>query len=206
MHIALCSNDLLHRMLISAKASNDRQSRANLIVFREELEIRLGVVANGALVGCRLADNNMSAVGALPDTVAVTRENDLILDVLQEFAIALLVVLLDSTDLLELLGNLVKALSTCLGSHAGVHIGPLSIFAGSSIGKVGSGVADLATVEIFVPEFGVLFFVGSRLFEDLANLYITVFLCLRSEESVLVASHRLASKRLKEVLLSLCSF
>ena len=205
MHIVLCLNDQQIRMLI-ALCLNDRQSRANLIVFRQKLEVSLGVVANRTLVGSRLADNDMSAVGTLPDTVAFTRENNLILNVLQEFAIALLVVLLDSTDLLELFGNLVKALSTCLGSHAGVHIGPLGIFAGSSIGKVGGGVADLATVEIFVPEFGVLFFVGSRLFEDLANLYITVFLCLGSEESVLVASHRLASKRLKEVLLSLCSF
>ena len=183
-----------------------QKSNLRSVVLCEKLEIRLSVVANGALVGSRLADNDMSAVGTLPDTVAFTRENNLILDVLQEFAIALLVVFLDSTDLLELLGNLVKALSTCLGSHAGVHVGPLGIFAGSSIGKVGSSVADLATVEVFVPEFGVLFFVGSRLFEDLANLYITVFLCLGSEESVLVASHRLASKRLKEVLLSLCSF
>ena len=109
------------------------------------------MVANGALVGCLLADDDMAAVGALPDAVALAREDHLVLDVLQQFAITLLVVFLNSADHLEFLRYLVKALCACFGCHACVHVRPLGVLAFSRSQQVGSCVADLAAVQVFVP-------------------------------------------------------
>ena len=46
--------------------------RTLLVILRFDLEICLWMVANGANFRCRLADNNVSAVGALPNAVAFT--------------------------------------------------------------------------------------------------------------------------------------
>ena len=59
------------------------------------MEISLCVVANGTLFRSSLADNDMAAVGALPDAITFAREDNLILDVLEEFTVTLLVVFLD---------------------------------------------------------------------------------------------------------------
>ena len=53
------------------------------------------MVADWANLRSLLAYYDMSAFRALPDAVAVTREDELVLYVLQELAITLLVVLLD---------------------------------------------------------------------------------------------------------------
>ena len=45
-----------------------------------------------------------------------------------------------------------------------------------------------------------LFLVGCGLLEDLGDLYITVFLCLRSEICILVARLRFACKRFHQVI------
>lgn len=68
-----------------------------LIVFCLQLEVRLRVLANRAELRSLLAYNDVTAVAALPDAIAVAREHYAVLNVLQEFAIALLVMLLDST-------------------------------------------------------------------------------------------------------------
>ena len=53
------------------------------------------MVADRTNLWSLLAYYDMTAVRALPDAVAVTREDELVLHVLQELAITLLVVLLD---------------------------------------------------------------------------------------------------------------
>ena len=68
------------------------------------------MVADGALLGSLLADDDMATVGALPDDVAIFREDALAPDVVEQLAIALLVLLLNLGHTLELLGNLVEAL------------------------------------------------------------------------------------------------
>ena len=53
-----------------------------LVVLGLDLEVALRVVAGGADLWCLLADDDMSAVGALPDDIAFAREDHGILDVL----------------------------------------------------------------------------------------------------------------------------
>ena len=61
------------------------------------------MVAGGTNLRCLLADNDMPAVAALPDHITLAREYHSILDVLQQLAIALLVMLLDGTHEFEFL-------------------------------------------------------------------------------------------------------
>ena len=68
---------------------------AALKVFRLNLEVALRMVAGGTDLGSLLADDDMAAVAALPDHIAFAREYNSILDVLQQLAIAFLVMFLD---------------------------------------------------------------------------------------------------------------
>ena len=80
------------------------------------------MVANGALFGSSLADNNMAAVGALPNAITFTREDNLILDVLEQFAVTLFVVFLDLCYHRKLGSNLDKSLFFSLFRHACIHV------------------------------------------------------------------------------------
>ena len=59
------------------------------------MEVALRMVAGGTDLGSLLADDDMAAVAALPDHITLTREDHRILDVLQQLAIAFLVMFLD---------------------------------------------------------------------------------------------------------------
>lgn len=67
------------------------------------------MLANRAKLRSLLAYNDVTAVAALPDAIAVAREHYAVLNVLQEFAVTLLVVLLDSTDATHSGSNLCEA-------------------------------------------------------------------------------------------------
>ena len=70
------------------------------------------------------ADNDMSAVGALPYAVAVAGKDQLILDIPEQPAVAFLVLLLDCADHLKQVRDVVEALLTRLfgkGSYMSVH-------------------------------------------------------------------------------------
>ena len=58
------------------------------------------------------ANHDMSAVGALPYAVAVAGKDQLVLDVLQQPAVAFLVLLFDCADHLKQVCNMVEALLT----------------------------------------------------------------------------------------------
>ena len=73
-----------------------------LIVLCADFKIALGMVAGGADLGSLCADDDMPAVAALPDLDLALRENFSRLDIVQQGAIALLVVLLDCGDQAEL--------------------------------------------------------------------------------------------------------
>ena len=64
-------------------------------VLRLDLEVALRMVAHGTHFRRLLADDDMSAVAALPDDITLAREHHSILDVLQQLAIAFLVMFLD---------------------------------------------------------------------------------------------------------------
>jgi len=53
------------------------------------------MVAGGTDLGSLLADDDMAAVAALPDDITLARKDHRILDVLQQLAIAFLVMFLD---------------------------------------------------------------------------------------------------------------
>ena len=67
------------------------------------------MVAHGAHFGGLLAHHDVAAVAALPDGIAVAREDDLVLDVLQELAVALLVGTLDGCYAAHGFGDVVES-------------------------------------------------------------------------------------------------
>ena len=186
---------------IPGQAGNDEK----LIIFRLELEVALGVVTDGADRGSFLADDDVAAVGALPDAVALAGEHDGVLDVLEELAVALLVLFLDLAHHAELGSNLLEALFLRFLGHAGVHVRPLVVLAGSGVGQV-LGSRGHAVVEVLEPYLRVLLLVGRGLLEDLGDLHVAVLLGLGCVVGVLVASHGLAGESLLEVLFGLGSF
>ena len=97
------------------------------------LEVAQRVGANGANLRSLLANNDMATVAALPDAVAVAREDNALLDVLDQLAVALLVVTLDGANHTELSGNLLEALLVGLLGHTIVHVRPLIVLASGSI-------------------------------------------------------------------------
>ena len=142
------------------------------------MEVGLRVVTDGTYLGRLLANHNVSAVAALPDYVAILGEYALLLDVIQELAIALLVLLLDFGHALKLLGYLVEAFLASLLGHAGIHVGPLEVLAISGCLKILGGALDSSAFQQLEPHLGVLLLVVSRLLKDCGYLYITVLLGL----------------------------
>ena len=100
-----------------------------LEVLSLELEEALRMLADRAYFGSLRTDDNVSAVAANPDSVSVTAEDESVLDVLQQLAIALLVSLLDGSDSAELVCQLCEAFLLGILSHAVVHVGPLIVLA-----------------------------------------------------------------------------
>ena len=120
----------------------------------------------------------MTAVAALPDAIAVAREHYAVLDILQELAIALLVVLLDCTYATHSGSNLCEAFLVSLLSHAIVHVGPLEVLASSSVLQVLYGILDSTTLQILEPHLCVLLLVLRCLLEESCNLLIALLASL----------------------------
>ena len=64
------------------------------------------MVAYGTYIGSLLADDDVAAVGTLPDDVTVFREYTLLPDIVQQFTVTFLMGLLNGCHTLELLGYL----------------------------------------------------------------------------------------------------
>jgi hypothetical protein len=152
-----------------------------LVVLSLNLEVALWVVADWANLWSLLAYYDMTAVRALPDAVAVAREDELVLHVLQELAITLLVVLLNLSHHFKLDCNLLEAFLASFLSHAWIHIGPLVVLTISSSLQVLLCILDSTALQILEPQLGVLLLVGSCLFKDISYLNITVLLSLTCE-------------------------
>lgn len=146
-----------------------------LIILGANLEIALRMVANGADFGSLLAYDDVSAVGALPYTVTFAAEHEVALDVGQEFAIAFLVFLLDSSYHFELCGDFGIALFASYLGKSGIHVGPFVVLACGSVLQVVCRAGHSA-VKHLEPNLGVLLFVLCRLLEDGSHLNITVLL------------------------------
>lgn len=179
---------------------------SNLVVLGFDFEEAFGMGANRANLRRFLAYDDVTAVAAYPDGVALAREYDSLLDVLEQAQIALLVVALDGTNGAEFEGDFGESLFFGFFCHAVIHVGPLVVFALGGIAEVGHGVGNLAAVQKLEPQFGMLFLVVGSLFEEGCNLLVAVFLGLRCIIAVFVASLRFACKRFLKVAFSLCSF
>ena len=148
------------------------------IVLGLELEVSLRMVAHGAHLGSLFAHHDVAAVAALPDALVVAREHHFVLDVFEQLAVAFLVMALYLGYALKLNGNLFKALFAGLTGHAGIHVGPLEVFATSGGRKVLRRGFDATALEQFEPHFGVLLLVVGSLFKDGSNLLITILFSL----------------------------
>src|SRR5574344_2172466 len=122
-----------------------------LIVFRFNLEIALWVGAYRANLRCCLADNYMSAVSALPNTITIFREHLLVFDILQQFTVTLFVGLFDSSHTFEFFCYFVETFFMSFFCHAGIHISPFIVLTVCSIFQIGSSIADGTAVKILIP-------------------------------------------------------
>src|SRR5699024_9379295 len=145
-----------HRLAMpSLDGSCTLPSNLFLVILRLDLKIRLRMRANRAYLGRLLADNNVAAVRALPDAVAVAREDDLVLHIGEQLEVTRLVLLLDLANLLKQERDIVKTFLTRFLCKSRVHIGPLVVLALSRRLQVGCGVVN-AAVEQLEPDFCVL--------------------------------------------------
>ena len=159
-----------------------------LVVLSLNLEVALWVVADWANLWSLLAYYDMTAVRALPDAVAVAREDELVLHVLQELAITLLVVLLNLSHHFKLDCNLLEAFLASFLSHAWIHIGPLVVLTIGSSLQVLLCILDSTALQVLEPQLSVLLLVGSSLLKDVSYLNITVLLSLTRKICIFVTS------------------
>ena len=157
------------------------------------------MVADGADLGSLGANDDMAAVAAFPHLDLALLEDGGRLDVLEQGAVALLVVLLDGADLAELLGELGETLFLGGLGELVVHVGPLEVLAVGRGTQVLGRVAD--ALELAQPHLCVVLLVGARLTEDLGDLLEALLLCHGREVDVLVRRLRLAGKGRLQVLL-----
>src|SRR5699024_9324810 len=125
------------------------------------------------------ANVDVAAVAAYPDLLAHAAEDLGLLDILEQGAVTLLVLLLDGGDALHLHGDGHKALLAGDLGELGVHLGPLVILAGGGQLQILGGGADFAARHVLVPELGMLLLVAGGLGEEGGDLLIAVLLRLR---------------------------
>lgn len=107
---------------------------ARSIIDGAKLEIALWMSADRALQRSVFADHDVTAVAAFPNGKVISDVNDAAFDVLQKFAISLLMGLLDLGDHLKLVGDFLEAFLVGGLGEPGIHVGPLIVFAGGGRG------------------------------------------------------------------------
>ena len=174
-----------------------------LIVLCADFKIALRMVAGGADLGSLCADDDVPTVAALPDLDFALRENLGRLDIVQQCAVALLMVLLNGGDEAELLRELMEALFIGSLGKAVIHIRPLVVLALGGGDQILGGIADAG--KLLEPELGVLLFILGGLEEERGYLLIALLLRDACEIGVFIACLRLAGKCGLKVLLGLSS-
>ncbi len=149
-----------------------------------------------------LAGAYIATVGALPDDGLACLEYLLLLNIGQENLVTLLMLLLNGTNSLKELGNLLKAFLTGNLGKLRVHGGPLVVLSLSSSLQVLLSSA-YAIMDELVPDLGMLLLILGSLLEDVLNLHIAVLLGLGCKILILGMSLGLTSKCSHEVFQSL---
>ena len=155
-------------------------------------------------VGRLSADDNVTAVRALPDAVAVAREHQTVFYIVEQLEVTCLVLLFDRADHLEQVCDMVEAFLARFPCKGCIHIGPLVVFAGCCGLEVRDRIID-TSVEQLKPDFCVLLFVCRRFLEDLCDLDITVLSRFGGKVGVFVARHGLTGERRLEIRLGFCA-
>ena len=102
--------------------------------------------------------------------------------------------LLDFGNQIEEYGNFGETfLASCLG-HAGIHVGPLVVFAIGGILQVGFGVGHLAVVQELEPNLGMFLLITGSFFEKVGDLVVAFLAGLGGVVSLLVAGLGFASE------------
>lgn len=159
--------------------------------------------ANGAHLGCLLANYDVTAVSALPNLNFALLEYFLSLNVLKESSVSLFVMLLDSADHSELSCECREALCFSSLGEIFVHVCPLVVLAVSSCCEVLCCCAD--ALELLEPHLSVLLLVISCLEEERCDLLVAFLLSLGCEIGVLISCLGLACECSLKVLLCLCA-
>ena len=128
-----------------------------------------------------LADDDVTAVGALPDHVAFAGEDEAFLDVGKELAIAFFVFFFDLADHFEQGSDPREAFFTGGLGETVIHVGPFIVFAVSGSFQVGDGIGNFTTVQEFEPNLRVFFFISGGFFENGCDLVVTFFLALEAK-------------------------
>ena len=141
-----------------------------------------------------LADDNVPAVAALPDNVVVLGEHHFVLNIGQQLAVTLLVLLLDSAHHFKQCGDFSEAFFSGFLREGLVHIGPFVVFAGCRVLQVFHGGGDFAVVKQLEPDFGVLFLIFSGFRENGGDLLKAVFFGFGRIIGILVSGLRFPGK------------
>ena len=166
-----------------------------------DLEECLGMGANRANFRCLGASDQVTAVAALPHHDAGLLEDSLGFHIMQQSTIALFMALFDGRYTAELGSQLLEAFFFGFAGHAVIHVGPLVVFAVGSFHQVFGSIAYFT--QRLIPQFGMLFFVGSGFQEQRSNLLKALLLSYGREESILVARLGLTRKGFLQVLFGL---
>jgi len=157
--------------------------------------------ARRADLGSLGANDDMTAIAALPHLDLALCKDLCHLHVVQQCAVTLLVVTLDRCDQTELFCKLSKALFLSSLCKTIIHIRPLVVFALCRMQQVLCCVAD--TVELLEPQFCVLALVVCRFEEERCDLLVAFLFCNGRKVGVLVACLRLACKGSLKILFGL---
>ena len=108
-----------------------------------DLEICLAVLTYGTYFGSLCADYDVAADPALPDSDGALLEYLLCLHILKKLSVALLMALLDCSDLSESVSKIVETFLVSFFGHAVIHVSPLIVLAFCCSKKVSCAVTDV---------------------------------------------------------------
>ena len=160
----------------------------------------------GAYFGRLFADDDMTAVGALPNDISIFGEYKAALNVGDQLAIALFMLFFDFADGLEEIGDAVEALFFCFFGKFVIHIGPFVIFAGGRIFKVCKGIRYFTPVQQLEPDFCMLLLIVCRFLKNFCNLDIAVLFFFLGVIGIFISRLRFARERRHQICFCSRSF
>lgn len=137
------------------------------------------MIAHGADLRSGCADNDVATVSALPDLDLALGEDGGRLHVVQQGAIALLVMTFDLADHAEAGRQLRETFGLGRLGKAVIHVRPLVVFTLGSRGKIFGRIADAC--QLLEPQLGMLLLVVRRFEEQRRDLLVALASLLRRQ-------------------------